>query len=88
MDLQKQEFDQPTGMCSKISILWQRCSLKQIMFPSMKKFQNQIGLIPRFQKKGATASGSQDSLESLPADAATLAPKLQVSLGEVSSIPN
>ncbi|KAJ4444978.1 hypothetical protein ANN_06777 [Periplaneta americana] len=51
----------------------------------MRKFQNQICLIP---EKGAIASGSQDSLESLPADAATLAPKLQVSLGEISPIPN
>ncbi|KAJ4432551.1 hypothetical protein ANN_21174 [Periplaneta americana] len=39
-------------------------------------------------EKGAIASGSQDSLESLPANAATLAPKLQVSLGEISPIPN
>ncbi|KAJ4430387.1 hypothetical protein ANN_22603 [Periplaneta americana] len=38
-------------------------------------------------EKGAISSGSQDSLESLPGDAATLAPKLQVSLGEISPIP-
>ncbi|KAJ4446433.1 hypothetical protein ANN_13129 [Periplaneta americana] len=36
-------------------------------------------------EKGAVASGSQDSLESLPTDAATLAPKLQISLGEIFS---
>ncbi|KAJ4441282.1 hypothetical protein ANN_11136, partial [Periplaneta americana] len=34
-------------------------------------------------EKGAIASGSQDSLESLPVDAATWTPKLQVSLGEI-----
>ncbi|KAJ4436413.1 hypothetical protein ANN_19046 [Periplaneta americana] len=36
-------------------------------------------------EEGAIASGSQDSFESLAADAATLAPKLQVSLGEIFS---
>ncbi|KAJ4430362.1 hypothetical protein ANN_22578 [Periplaneta americana] len=39
-------------------------------------------------EKGAIASGRQDSSKSLPADAVTLAPKLQVSLGEISPIPN
>ncbi|KAJ4430663.1 hypothetical protein ANN_19253 [Periplaneta americana] len=39
-------------------------------------------------EKGAAASGSQDSVESLPANAATLAPKLQVSLCEISPIRN
>ncbi|KAJ4427061.1 hypothetical protein ANN_26860 [Periplaneta americana] len=39
-------------------------------------------------EKGAITSGSQDSLESLPGDAATLAPKLQVSIGEISLISN
>ncbi|KAJ4437614.1 hypothetical protein ANN_17759 [Periplaneta americana] len=81
-------------MSSMIAILWQRCTLKQMMFPlckllqlslSMRKCQNQICLIP---EKGAILSGSQDSLESLPADAATLTPKLQVSLAEISPISN
>ncbi|KAJ4437503.1 hypothetical protein ANN_17648, partial [Periplaneta americana] len=36
-------------------------------------------------EKEAIGSGSQDSLESLSADAATLTPKLQVSLGEIFS---
>lgn len=36
-------------------------------------------------KKGAIASGSQGSLECLPADATTLAPKLKVFLGELFS---